>query len=74
MEKLKEILSRVLNIESNKVNDKLARGSEEWDSFNHLLLISEIEKEMNIKFTTHEIEKIKTFKDLSEFVLSKKNK
>ena len=74
MEKLKEILSRVLNIDERKVNDKLARGSGEWDSFNHLLLISEIEKEMNVKFVTQEIEKIKTFKDLREIVLSKENK
>lgn len=74
MEKLKEIVSRVLNIEAAKINDGLVRGSEEWDSFNHLLLISEIEKEMNVKFITQEIEKIKTFKNLREIVLNKENK
>ena len=73
MEKLENILSRVLGIDEDKVNEGLERGSGEWDSFNHLLLISEIEKEMNIKFTTQEIEKIKTFKDLREVVLSKEN-
>ena len=74
MEKLKNILSRVLGIDESEVNDESARGSGEWDSFNHLLLISEIEKEMNIKFTTQEIERIKIFKDLREVVLSKENK
>ena len=71
MEKLENILSRVLGIDEDKVNEGLERGSGEWDSFNHLLLISEIEKEMDVKFTTQEIEKIKTFKDLREAVLSK---
>jgi len=74
MEKLKNNLSRVLSIDGGEVSDELSRGSGEWDSFNHLLLISEIEKEIDIKFTTQEIEKIKTFKDLREVVLSKENK
>lgn len=65
MEKLKDIVARVLNISISKVNDKLSKDStEEWDSFNHLLLISEIEKKLGVKFTAAEIEKIKTFKDL----------
>ena len=75
MESLKNIVSRVLNVGIGKINGKLSRNdTEEWDSFNHLLLISEIEKNLGIKFTASEIDSIKTFKDLSEMVLSKESK
>ena len=72
MENLKEIAARVLNIDKSKVNANLSKdNAEEWDSFNHLLLISEIEKRLGVKFTASEIEKIKTFGDL-ESALKKK--
>lgn len=74
MESLKQIASRVLNIDINKINEKVSRNNtEEWDSFNHLLLISEIEKEIKVRFTMLEVEQIKTFKELQEAV-SKKRK
>ncbi|MBW2976547.1 acyl carrier protein [Candidatus Woesearchaeota archaeon] len=73
MENLKDITARVLNIDLSKVNDTLVKeNTEQWDSFNHLLLISEIEKKLGIKFTASEIEKIRTFKDLSEVVSRKR--
>ncbi len=72
MESLKQIVSRVLNIDMNRINEKMSRNStEEWDSFNHLMLISEIEKEMNIKFTMLEVEQVKTFRELQEIVSKK---
>ena len=47
MDSLKQIVSRVLNIDS--INENVSRNNtEEWDSFNHLLLISEIEKELGV--------------------------
>ncbi len=73
MGNLKDIVSRVLNIDITKVNDELSRNNtEDWDSFNHLLLISEIEKETGVKFTISEVEKIKTFKELREIISSKR--
>ena len=72
METLKKIVAKVLNIDEIKVNNSLAMGNaEQWDSFNHLLLISEIEKEMGITFSIQEVEKIKSFRDLREIVSSK---
>ncbi len=74
MVNLKEIVSCVFNIDIAKVNNELSRNNtEEWDSFNHLLLISEIEKEMKVKFTISEVEQIKTFKELREIIASKKD-
>ena len=72
MENLRKITSKVLGIEEEKINDELSREKEElWDSFNHLLLVSEIEKEMGIKFTMPEVEEIKTFKDLNKLIEEK---
>ena len=72
MEELKKIVAKVLNVDEIKVNDSLTMGNaEQWDSFNHLLLISEIEKKIGITFSIQEVEKIKSFKDLREIVSSK---
>jgi len=72
MEGLKKIVAKVLSIDEIEVNNSLTMGNaEQWDSFNHLLLISEIEKEIGIKFSIQEVEKIKSFKDLKEIVSSK---
>ncbi|MBI2523097.1 acyl carrier protein [Candidatus Woesearchaeota archaeon] len=72
MQNLKKIVAKVLDIDEIKVNDSLTMSNaEQWDSFNHLLLISEIEKELGITFFIQEVEKIKSFKDLREIVLSK---
>lgn len=74
-EKLKDIVSSVLNIDKGKINDDLARNSiPEWDSFNHLMLISEIEKRLEIKFSMQEVEQIKTFKDIRILVSTKVEK
>ena len=72
MKELKKIVVKVLNIDEIEVNDTLTmENAKQWDSFNHLLLISEIEKEMSITFSIQEVEKIKSFKDLREIVSSK---
>ena len=74
MDSLKQIVSRVLNMDISRINEKVSRSStEEWDSFNHLMLISEIEKELKVKFTMLEVEQIKTFKELQE-AISRKGK
>jgi len=73
METIKEIIARILSIEEAEIKDQTARDkTESWDSFNHLLLVSEIEKEFNIKFTIKEVEETKTFKELESLVNSKK--
>ncbi len=72
MEGLKKIVAKVLNLDEIRVNDTLTIGNaEQWDSFNHLLLISEIEKELGITFSIQEVEKIKSFKDLRGIVSGK---
>lgn len=64
MEKLKQIVSQVLELGGFEVDDQLQKGSGSWDSFNHLLLINELEKFFVIKFTMKEVTEIKNFADL----------
>ncbi len=72
MTKLKRLFAQVLNINEKEVTEQTSRENmTEWDSFNHLLLINEIEKEFNIKFTMEEVEKIRTFKDIRRLAADK---
>jgi len=62
-------MSRVLGIPENKVGDDLTReDTPEWDSFNHLMLVSEIEKEFGVEIPMSEIEHIQSYKDLEKIV------
>ena len=69
-EKLYQIISRVFNVDNNKINDETSpENLKEWDSFNFYVLLDEIENEFNIKFDldeTLEIKKIGDFKKLLE--------
>ena len=62
MSKINLIISEVFDIEKKEVNSNLKRDiTPEWDSFNHLILISEIETKLNKKFSMAEVEKIRTY-------------
>jgi acyl carrier protein len=70
---LQTIIGRILGISETKITDSLKRESiEQWDSFNHLMLVSELEKEFKVKFTTQEIEMIKTIRDIRKLIYQKK--
>lgn len=72
MKDLKEIVARVLDIPAGQIGDELSnQDSDEWDSFNHLMLVSEIEKELKITFTINEVGQIRTYKDLRLLVEEK---
>jgi acyl carrier protein len=69
MTDLLTIVSETLNIAKSLVVDTLARDkTPEWDSFNHLLLIAEIEKRLKVTFTLQEVSSIQTYKDLKSVV------
>ena len=65
--KLFEIVSRVMNISTTEISE--TSGSEsipEWDSFNMYVLLDEIEKEFNVKFSLQETLEIKTVGDFKK--------
>ena len=59
-----EIISRVMNAPIEKISDSSGPDSiPEWDSFNMFVLLDEIEKEFDIKFSLEETLEIKTVGD-----------
>lgn len=64
---LLSIVSEVFGLPRTLVNDDLTmQNTKEWDSFNHLLLISEVEKRFNVKFTISEMQEIRTVSAIIE--------
>lgn len=73
MKELKNIISEVLGISMEEINDDLTRTkTEEWDSFTHMLLISDIETKLGLKFTMKEVQEITTYRQLEELVIAKR--
>lgn len=71
-EKLVKIFSRVLKIPEADVNENISRDNAvEWDSLNHLMLLTEIEREYGIKFTASDILKMNSLKAISDFLWQK---
>ena len=67
MSNLKNIVSTVLGVEESAINDLLSPdNTESWDSFNSLMLVSEIERSYQLSFTMDEIKSTKTFKDIKD--------
>ena len=65
MKRLNLLLSKVLGIDENSITDSTSPDNvESWDSFNGLMLVSELEKEFNVKFTMEEVTSVKNVKDI----------
>ena len=59
-----EIVSRVMDIPIEKISDSSGPDSiPDWDSFNMFVLLDEIEKEFDVKFSLEETLEIKTVGD-----------
>ncbi|MEY7998800.1 acyl carrier protein [Clostridium sp. Mt-5] len=72
MEKLRTIVADVLCVDIDRVDENLTRDNcEEWDSFNHLLIVSEIESKLNVKLTMKEMESADSYKVLEQIVMRK---
>ncbi|HLC74251.1 MAG TPA: acyl carrier protein [Candidatus Nanoarchaeia archaeon] len=67
MKKLNDILARVLEISNESITDETSPASvPSWDSFNGLMLVSELEREFNVHFTMEEVVAVKNVKDIKE--------
>jgi len=65
--KLFNIISRVMEIKSSELTDESGpEDVENWDSYNGLLLVDEIESEFNVKFTIEEIFDINSIADIKK--------
>ena len=59
-----QIISEVMDISIEKISDSSGPDSiPDWDSFNMFVLLDEIEKEFDVKFSLEETLQIKTVGD-----------
>ncbi|MHA1749057.1 MAG: phosphopantetheine-binding protein [Promethearchaeota archaeon] len=74
--KIKELFATILKIPLNRISDNLSPDQvEEWDSLNHLNLISSFEEEFSIEIEPEEIiEMNKNYKTLKTIILKKLDK
>ena len=64
---LKEIFVSVLGIELDEVNDELQyQQNAQWDSINHMYLVTELENSFEIELDSEEIFTIKHLSDGEE--------
>jgi acyl carrier protein len=64
---LKELLAKVLDIEKESINDNSSpENIPSWDSFNALMIVSELEDNFNVKFTINEVVAVKKFTDIKD--------
>lgn len=65
MKKLRSILSKVLGVDESGITDDTSPDNvETWDSFNALILVSDLEKNYNVKFTMEEVVSVKCVRDI----------
>lgn len=70
MSKLKKILSKVLEVKEEDINDDSSPDNiANWDSFNGLMLVSELENEFKISFTIDEVTNVKTVRDIRKAII-----
>ena len=69
MKRLKTILSKILEMPEAEINDDTSPGNAStWDSYNALLMVSEIEDRFQTKFTMEEVVKVECVRDIKELL------
>jgi len=67
MEKLTQLIARVLNVDESIINDTSSPETiSEWDSLNGILLVIELEKNFNVKFTMNEVVAVQKVSDIKD--------
>ena len=69
-DKLKVLISKVLNISEKAVTDETSpESTHSWDSFNGLVMVSELEDSFNVHFTMEEVLTVTCVKDIREALM-----
>lgn len=67
MKRLNAILVKVLGVDEMLITDSLSPADvDSWDSFNALMLVSELESAFAIKFTIDEVVAVKCVGDIKQ--------
>ena len=70
MEQIIEILKNALGTD-NINEDTTKENCEEWDSFNHLVVVADLERELSVEFTIEKTKRMDSVKDIFEIVKAK---
>jgi len=66
-----EVVSKVMNVPSTKLNDNSGPETiESWDSYNSLLLVDELEAEFNVSFSLEEMSDAHNISDIKRHLKS----
>ena len=66
---MNSVFSAVLGLHEEELNDELGPDMvDSWDSFNGLVITSELETKFDIRFTTEEVTSIKCLGDLKQIL------
>lgn len=66
-QKLLALLSRILKIEESSISDETSpTNTPSWDSYNSLMMVSELEQEFNVHFTMAEVYEVKCVRDIRD--------
>jgi len=69
-EQLMKLISRVLSVPIDILNDNTKPDEiESWDSFNGLMMVSELESEFDVSFTIEEVYAVACVKDIREALI-----
>tara|TARA_B100000925_G_C21915925_1_gene433640 strand:+ start:621 stop:863 length:243 start_codon:yes stop_codon:yes gene_type:complete len=64
-QKLYLLLSNVLELDLEDIDENLSpENTESWDSFNALVMVTELEETFNVSFTMDEVQSVKNVKDI----------
>jgi acyl carrier protein len=64
-EKLFSLISRILEVSKAQLSEESTPESiENWDSYNGLLLVDELESEFNVKFSVEEVFDVHSIADI----------
>ena len=67
MRRLRDILVKVLDVPMDSITDDMSpKTVETWDSFNALMLVSELESVFGVKFTMQETTSAQCVRDIKE--------
>ena len=72
IEKLTNVFHEIFKDESIVLRDDMtAEDVENWDSLTHMLMISKVEQEFQVKFKLKDLNKLKTVGDLITIIVGK---
>lgn len=65
LKKLHALLKKVLGVDENMITDAMSPDTvENWDSYNALMLVSELETGFNVHFTMDEVVAVRNVSDI----------